>query len=201
MLNKVFNQYVYYVLITVLSLICLFFLPMLGSTAGLSFSLPTTTVGWVIWVASNISSAILNVLMFHLFIKQAKLNIRDNEAYKKANSRLQQRDDTKIALPLSPSEWHSKQYKKKGISLFVFTILGTISFGQAILVFDLVKFLTQLITLAMGVVFGIIQMKTTEDYWTIEFPEYVDYIETKSAATPAPIPSPIPTPAPAPAPA
>lgn len=168
------NRYLYYALIFTLSTVCLFFLPMVGSTAGLTFNLPTTAVGWIVWSVSNICSATFNTLLFHFFIKQGKLNIRDDPAYLSANDLLQKNELRKVETPLSPKEWHSRQYRNKGITLFIFTALGTISFGQAILLFDLVKFLSQLITLLIGLIFGFMEMKATEEYWTVEYPEYAE---------------------------
>lgn len=168
------NRYLYYALIFVLSLVCLFFLPMLGSTAGLAFDIPTTVIGWVVWSVSNLCSAGLNTLMFHFFIKQGKVNIKNDPAYTGANQLLQKNELRQVEKPLSPREWHAKQYRNKGISLFLFTVLGTISFGQALLVFNLVKFLSQAITLLIGLVFGFMEMKATEEYWTVEYPEYAE---------------------------
>lgn len=168
------NRYLYYALIFVLSLVCLFFLPMLGSEAGLEFDLPTTAIGWVVWSVSNLCSAGLNTLMFHFFIKQGKVNIKNDPAYIGANQLLQRNELRQVEKPLSPREWHAKQYRNKGISLFLFTVLGTISFGQALLVFNLVKFLSQAITLLIGLVFGFMEMKSTEEYWTVEYPEYAE---------------------------
>lgn len=168
------NRYLYYALIFVLSLVCLFFLPMLGSTAGLAFDIPTTAIGWVVWVVSNLCSAGLNTLMFHFFIKQGKVNIKNDPAYIGANQLLQKNELRQVEKPLSPREWHAKQYRNKGISLFLFTVLGTISFGQALLVFNFVKFLSQAITLLIGLVFGFMEMKSTEEYWTVEYPEYAE---------------------------
>ena len=168
------NRYLYYALIFVLSLVCLFFLPMVGTELGMAFLLPNTTIGWIVWVVSNLCAATLNVLMFHFFIKQGKLNIKNDPNYVAANQLLQANDLRQVEKPLSPREWHGRQYRNKGISLFIFTVLGTISFGQAILVFNLVKFLSQLITLVIGLVFGFMEMKAVEEYWTVEYPEYAE---------------------------
>lgn len=166
------NKYLYYALIFLLSLITLFALPMLGSEVGLGFNLPSTAAGWVVWIISNIAASILNVLMFHAFIKQGKLNILLHPNYLAANELLRINNIGKVELPLSPKQWHSRQYRNKGITLFVFTLLGTVAFGQAILTFNLVKFISQVIVLLCGLVFGFMEMKATEDYWTIEYYEY-----------------------------
>ena len=174
--NKYWNNYLYYGLIFVLSMLTLFAVPMLGSEAGLEWNIPTTTAGWIVWTISNISASTLNVLMFHSFIKQAKINVKDDPNYLEAQKLLSENEIEKIEEPLSPSEWHRKQYRNKGISLFVFTLLGTIGLGQAILMFDGAKFLSQVIVLMTGLVFGVLQMKTTEEYWTVQ---YLDYAKLK----------------------
>lgn len=166
------NKYLYYGLIFVLSMITLFAVPMLGSEAGLAWNIPNTVVGWVVWIISNIAASVLNVLMFHSFIKQGKVNILEDPAYIEACNLLQSNKIAEADVPLSPKEWHAKQYKSKGISLFISTLLGTIGLGQAILTFDGAKFLSQVIVLLMGLVFGVMQMKSTEEYWTVEFLAY-----------------------------
>lgn len=169
------NKYLYYGLIFVLSMITLFAVPMLGSEAGLAWNIPNTVVGWVVWIISNIAASILNVLMFHSFIKQGKVNILDEPAYIEACTLLQSNKIAETDLPLSPKDWHAKQYRSKGISLFVGTLLGTVGLGQAILTFDGAKFLSQVIVLLMGLVFGVLQMKSTEEYWTVEFLAYAKH--------------------------
>lgn len=166
------NQYMYYGLIGLISLITLFMVPMLGSEAGLQWDIPNTTVGWIVWIISNLVSATLNVLLFHGFIKQAKVNVQDDPNYLEARRLLNENKIEEVELPLDPKHWHSKQYRKKGVTLFVFTLLGTVGLSQAILQFDGIKFLTQCITLLIGLIFGVLQMKTTEDYWTIEYLAY-----------------------------
>lgn len=166
------NQYMYYGLICLISLITLFLVPMLGSEAGLEWQVPNTPVGWIVWIISNICTSILNVLLFHGFIKQAKVNILDDPNYLEAVRLLQVHEIETVSLPLSPKVWHSKQYRNKGLWLFIGTLAGTIGLSQAILQFDGVKFLSQVITLAIGLIFGVLQMKTTEEYWTVEYLAY-----------------------------
>lgn len=170
--TALWNRYLYYGLVFVLSLITLFAVPMLGSEAGLQWRVPNTAVGWIVWTVSNLCASTLNVLMFHSFIKQAKVNVQDDPNYQEANRLLLENEIEDAEVPLSPRAWHGKQYRNKGISLFVFTLLGTIGLGQAILTFDGAKFLSQVIVLLMGLIFGVMQMKSTEDYWTNEYLAY-----------------------------
>lgn len=174
--NKI-NQYLNYGIIIVISLLTLFIIPLLGSEIGLKWTIPNTVAGWIVWSISNLISAILNVLLFHAFIKQGKINIKDNPNYLKAKELLEQ-NDTLDYVPMSPTKWHGKEYRNKALTLFFCTILGTIGLGQAVLTFDVVKFIAQIISLVIGLIFGVLEMKAVEEYWTVEYYEYAK-IESK----------------------
>ena len=174
------KQYLNYIIIGIVSLIALVFLPMLGSTVGLGWNVPDTTVGWVVWVAVKLIVATLNVLIFHCFMQQAKINVKDNENYKRAREILVKQKEKEI-LPKSPSKWNSQQYIKKGSTIFTTTALSTIALTQAILSFDYVSMLTYLFTVVMGLIFGILQMKTAEEYWTDEYLQYALMKEREAA--------------------
>ena len=75
-------------------------------------------------------------------------------------------------IPKAPGVWVRKQYSNKGVTIFITTILSTFALTQAILTFDYVSMLTYLFTIITGLIFGVIQMKTAEEYWTTEFYDY-----------------------------
>lgn len=164
--------YTYYIIIGIVSLIALLFLPMVGSSVGLEMRLPDTLVGWIVYCVTKLIVAALNVIIFYCFMQQAKVNVKDNEKYKKANDILEVIEERKDRAPRSPKEWTRKQYGGKGITIFVTTILAAVSLTQAILTFDYITMLTYLFTIIMGLIFGILQMKNAEIYWTTEFYEY-----------------------------
>lgn len=170
------RQWMYYFVIGIVSLIALCFLPMIGSSANLGWNIPNTIVGWIVWVTLKIIVAVLNVLIFHCFMMQAKLNIKDNKNYKEALEILQS-NQTEEFIPLSPKEWNKKQYGTKGVTIFTTTALSTIALTQALLTFDWMSMLTYLFTIIMGLIFGVLQMKTAEDYWTGEFWQYAKQIQ------------------------
>lgn len=172
LIGKITTQYLYYAIIALISIVMLFFLPMLGSEIGLQFEFPDTAAGWIVWSTVNLCSAAINVLMFHSFIKQAKVNVQSDKNYLEALRILEEVDVQLTDEARAPHEWLGLQYKKKGITIFIFTLLGTISLGSSALMFDLTKFLVQLFSLLSGLVFGVIQMKATEEYWTVEFLNY-----------------------------
>lgn len=166
------NRYLYFGLIVILSLFMLFFLPFVGTELGMAWVFPNTFAGWVIWIVSNLCSALLNGLLFHFFIKQGKINIKDNPDYLAANELLGEYGPEDCDIPRSPRQYHQGVYGKKGASLIVFSVLGAISFSSAFLAFNAMKFLAQLFTLIMGLVFGFSSMKSEEEFWTSEYPRY-----------------------------
>lgn len=167
------KQWLYYFLIGVISLISLVFLPMVGSEVGMEWNLPTTTSGWTVWVVTKLIVSILNVLLFHCFMEQAKINVKENERYKEAFSKIY-KVATKIYKPRSPKEWNKKEYLTKAVTIFLFTALSTVALTQAILTFDYMSLLSYLFTIILGVVFGVIQMKKAELYWTTEFCDFAE---------------------------
>lgn len=165
------KQGMYYIIIAVISFISVVFLPMLGSTLGLGWKLPDTTAGWVVWGASRAIVATINVLLFHSFMEQAKLNIKDNEHYKEARDILV-KVKKKEHKPKSPAQWNAAQYGKKGTTIFLSSAMSVVAIGQAVLSYDWATALAYLFTLGMGIIFGIMQMKKAETYWTTEYYEY-----------------------------
>lgn len=170
------KQWMYYFIIGIVSLIALCFLPMIGSNIGLNWNLPNTVVGWIVWVTVKIIVAVLNVLIFHCFMLQAKINIKDHEKYHEARELLRQTDQ-KDFVPRSPTTWNKQQYGQKGVTIFITTALSTVALTQAMLTFDWMAMLTYLFTIIMGLIFGIMQMKTAEDYWTDEFWQYAQQVK------------------------
>lgn len=172
------RQYLYYCLVGVISVIMLIFMPMLGSAAGLQWTLPTTTAGWIVYVVCKLCSAGFNIGLFHCFNKQGKLNIEKNENYLEAKRILKQNDARDVKKARSPHEYHKDIYGKKGLTIFIMTLLGTVGLSQAVLTFDGKEFIVQLVALVIGIIMGILQMKDTESFWTEEFLEYAkDYAQ------------------------
>ena len=165
------KQNLYYIIIGIISFLSVAFLPMVGSTIGLDWKLPDTTAGWVVWVVSRLIVATINVLIFHSFMEQAKLNVKDDAHYIEAREILY-KNKKKEHEPQSPQKWQALQYGKKGTTIFISSAMSVVALGQAILTFDWVAMLAYIFTIALGLIFGIMQMKKAEAYWTGEFYEY-----------------------------
>lgn len=170
-IQQTLKQGMYYIIIAVISLISVVFLPMVGTTLGLGWKLPDTTAGWVVWGVSRAIVATTNVLLFHSFMEQAKLNIKDNEHYKEARDILV-KVKKKEHKPKSPAQWNAAQYGKKGTTIFLSSAMSVVAIGQAVLSYEWATALAYLFTLGMGIIFGIMQMKKAETYWTTEYYEY-----------------------------
>ena len=177
------KQNMYYILIGIISFISVAFLPMVGSTVGLGWKLPDTPTGWVVWAISRLIIATINVLIFYSFMEQAKLNVAKDPHYIEATEILlkaKKADHT----PRSPQKWQALQYGKRGTKIFISSAMSVVALGQAILSFDWVSMLAFIFTIAMGIVFGVLQMKKAEAYWTDEFYRYAMMIKEEEAKKP-----------------
>lgn len=179
-LKEQLTQYTYYIIIAVISILSLVFLPMLGSTVGLEWNYPNTWAGkLVFWVTKGLV-ALVNVLLFYSFRQQAKVNVQDNPLYQAAYKMLL--NDAAKRAPRSPKRYLSRSYLTKGGSIAIGSVVSTLALTQAILTFDYVSLFTYLFTIVMGVVFGVLQMKSDEIYWTTEYYEYALASTTVNAA-------------------
>ena len=177
------KQNMYYILIGIISFISVAFLPMVGSTVGLGWKLPDTPTGWVVWAISRLIIATINVLIFYSFMEQAKLNVAKDPHYIEATEMLlkaKKADHT----PRSPRKWQALQYGKRGTKIFISSAMSVVALGQAILSYDWISMLAFIFTIAMGIVFGILQMKKAEAYWTDEFYRYALMIKEEEAKKP-----------------
>lgn len=166
------KQYQNYVIIGVISVIALFFLPMLGAEVGLAWNIPTTMAGWVVYVISKLLVAVINILIFHCFIQQGKVNSLNNPQFLEAQRLLGDIKDSEGELTRSPQEILSSVYGKKAATIFITSMLSAVGLTQAILTFDVVSMLTYLFTIILGIIFGLLQMSEMEIYWTQEYLRY-----------------------------
>lgn len=172
------NQY--YIICAVTSLFALFFLPLAGSEAGLGWNLPDTPAGWVVFSTTRILVAGINMLIFHCFVQQGKVNISKNQRYLDAIRKMDLAKTSDFKSPRTPSEYYKEVYGKKGIAIFVTSLLSSLALTQAVLTFDWMSFITYLFTITLGVIFGILQMKDAEQFWTEEFPRLAEIIERET---------------------
>lgn len=172
------NRNYYYIMVAVVSVLALFVLPLLGSASGLSLNLPDTTAGWIVFGTTRIAVAALNILIFHCFVQQGRINIMNDPRYLAAREKglslsldIIKEADEKPAR--SPRQYYREIYGKKSVMVFASSMMSAVALSQAILTFDWVAMLTYFATILGGVICGILQMKDTENFWTMEYNRYL----------------------------
>lgn len=171
-----------YVIIGILSAILVIFLPLAGSVAGLGWVLPTTVVGWIVYVVTKLAATGLNMMIFHHFILQAKVNSKDHPSFLEAERLL--RNFAPKTKPLSPEEFFGKQYKRKGTTLIITTLLSTICITQAVLTWNYMSFIVHILAVVFAIIFGIQTMREDEEWWTKDYLIYAQwYIEQNKINT------------------
>ena len=172
----------YYCLIFILSLLVMTVAPMFTPSAntdlGIAAIFPHTPIGWAIYICTKLFVGVVNLLLFHCFVKQAKINIKDNEKYIEA-CKIYEMYHPKEYNPRSPKEYFGQLYRRKGIMIFLTSILSAIVLTNAILSFDLTAFVTYSMTILMGIIFGILKMKEVEAYWIGEFYDAAMLLQNK----------------------
>lgn len=170
------KQWTNYIIIGIISLIALVFLPMVSSTAAVAMVYPTTAMGWVIWVVTKLIIAIINIMIFHCFILQGKDLAKKTNAYKMAEEILKKMNPKLKRHLISPEEWTKKEYRNRGIWVFITTLLGVFSLTQAILSYDWVSFLTYFFVIIFGIIFGVLEQRKTFEKWSDGYLEYAYWV-------------------------
>lgn len=175
------RQFTYYIIIAAISLLTIVVFPLIGSGSSISIEecFPTTKIGWTIYIIERALVIIMNLTIFTSFIQQAKVNIKDNPNFKKANEILQ-RHRPKEYKPRSESKYLGQTYTTKGISLALTTVASLFVIGSAILNYDYMILIATTFSVVTTIVMGVIQMRKTELYYTTEYYDYANYIEQEN---------------------
>lgn len=181
-LKEKFSLNFYYCLIFLLSLLVMTVAPMFTPSAntdlGISAIFPHSVIGWAIYVCTKVFVGVVNLLLFHCFVKQARINIEDNEKYLAA-CKIYDMYHSKEYNPRGPKQYFGQLYRKKGVMIFLTSMLSAVVLTNAILSFDVTAFVTYCMTIVMGLVFGILKMKEVEAYWTGEFYDAAVLLQNK----------------------
>jgi hypothetical protein len=175
-INDKLKQNAYYILIFVVTLIALAVVPFFESALTGELTLPETVFGWITYAVSKLLVATLNMMIFHSFMQQAKINVAKDARFMEANA-IMMKHKRAIYIPRSPKRWVRAQYTKKGMTVFVGTLAALVTIGEMILRFNLATFVTTCVTVVMAIIFGVMQMLTAEDYWTGEYWDYAKNVE------------------------
>lgn len=168
------RQTMYYILIIVVSIIAMLVVPFFAGGVQGDFQLyfPKSTIGWIVYWIIRGGMAILNISIFALFKLQAKVNVKGEPNYIQAKELLHKVSGKMERKPRSPAQMEAKEWSTKGITIFFTSIVMGATLSALVLSFDLVTFLSCIITVIMGIIFGYCTMRQNEIYWTEEYLEY-----------------------------
>ena len=167
-MEKTWRDYINYYLIGFISVAIPLIFSFVGSAAGLAIVLPTTVAGWVVWAIQLVMVGGANVGVFHCFIQQAKINVKNNKQFIAANELLNKIQSKEI-IARSPKQFFRREYRGKGIALIISSAISVVSLGQAILSFNLITLISYLITMSIGLIASYFEMKKVEEFWTEEY--------------------------------
>lgn len=166
----------YYLVIATISIFAMLVIPFFAGGIQGDFKLyfPQSTIGWIVYWIIRGGMAVLNIALFALFKLQAKVNIKEDPNYIKANEILHKLNGKLEKKPRSPKQMNAKEWTSKGITVFITSLIMGATLSALVLVFDLVTFLSCISTVVMGVLFGYCTMRNNEMYWTGEYLEYAE---------------------------
>ena len=169
----------YYILTALLSIISLVVFPMLDNSK-LTFrdAFPNTPTAWILWILERVLIVFMNIMIMSNFILQAKKNVKDDPNYIKAREILN-KNKPKDYKPRSPSQFLTKMYLRKSITLTISTLASLIAIGEAAINYNYLLLIATAVTLIIAITFGYISMKATEEYWTGEYLDYAIMVEEK----------------------
>ena len=166
------KQYTYYIIIAVISLLSLIVIPLIGTDLpDVKAAFPSDSIGWCLYIGERILVIIMNFIIFDSFVKQAKINIKDDENFKKANEILA-KNKPKEYRPKSEKKYLSEIYLQKGTSLVITSVMSLFVIGTAILNYDYMLLIATTFSVISCIVFGILTMKKVEVYYTGEYYDY-----------------------------
>lgn len=167
-----------YLIIGIISIILLFLVPLLtGCLKGdIGLEFPKTTEGWIIYIIIKVATAAASVAIFVLFSEQAEVNVKTDSNYILAKQILQKEKPKKYQLPRSPKKLKTKLYTKKSFTVFISSITSTIVITNLLISFDIINFISCVVSVVTSIIFGWTTMLKNEVYWTDEFLRYAKYI-------------------------
>lgn len=84
-------------------------------------------------------------------------------------------DKNKERKPIGPAKFLARQYIRKVPMIAASTFLSLLAFGPALLVFDFVVLIAYLFGVIISIIFGILEMKHVEEYYTVGLLEYAEW--------------------------
>ena len=181
-ITRSIKDYVYYIVIAVISILVVFVPPLVlgGINGDVALYFPETADGWVLWGIINGSTSIGNMSFLFLFKQQAKKNSSKNPNYIEAEKILHKLNGKKeLFIPRSPRSINARDYIKKSIWIVIGTIASFITISSIVLAFDVMTLISTLISVIVALAISWTTMVKDELYWTEEYLLYAQYVQKR----------------------
>ena len=180
--KEAINKYSIYMVIVLVTFMAVIVPPLVaGSLYGdVGIFFPKNAEGWVLWAITNGGTSIANVSLLVLFKQQAKRNVANNESYKKANEIMNQLVKEKaVFIPRSPGKMDFQDYITKVVFIVMSTISSFMVLSSLLINFDVVTLISTALSAGITLCCSWVTMLRNEDYWTQEYPLYVEMLYKK----------------------
>lgn len=187
--RKAINDYAYYVMILLISLLVVFIPPLVigGITGNFESAFPKTPAAWFVWIVLNVATGIGNISILVFFKLQARKNCREHPNYIKANEILNKLSGNKnVFIPRSPRAMDTKEYAMKVTCILISTCMSFIAIASLVINFSLMSLLSTLVSVIIAVVMSWSTMLKNEEYWTEEYLLYAQMKEKEVMALKSP---------------
>ena len=179
--NKI-NDYAYYVMIMLVSLLTVFIPPLIlgGVTGAFDTVIPQSPQAWIVWIVLNVSTAIGNMSILVFFKLQAKKNSLNHPNYQEATRILNELSGNKnVFVPRSPTKMNAKEYTTKTLCILVSTFTSFLTISLLVINFSLMCLISSLVSAIIALIISWTTMLKNEEYWTEEYLLYAKMIEKK----------------------
>ena len=178
-----FNKWLPLIFIILLQGISLICLPLFDFSSENNEIIRWHNPEWYEWVFTIISE-VLTITTFIGFSVQGKLNVKDDIRKLEADKILGKLK-IKEVKPQSPKSFESKAYISKCIMISITTVGTCMLFPVIAIHFNVAMLISLAISSMTSIVFGILNMKRFEDYYTHEYVRYAEWKaeESKQVST------------------
>ena len=168
--------------VVILSLIAMFLVPLIGSYATGTTQFPQTIPAWILYFTCAIAVSICSLMIYLALHNQGKLNVKDEEEYKKAKElhlKNFERMNGKEMIPVDPFKWEKKTKTQKGIFQTLGIFLGLLGFGLGALCWNNSQFISSTFSIILAIGFGLVHMGDVERMFTEGWLEWELYVQKK----------------------
>lgn len=173
-----------YILIASLSAITMFIVPLLGTPQkfGVENTIPSADAGWNTWsiyIMMLLTPGLINIAIFELFNAEGFKRAKETDKYRRAIILLKKDKTRQKSAPISPIRWETKHQTTRIAWTLVMSVISMFMITECVLNWNLQTFISIVVTIAIGIISGVIAMEQKYDYYSDGILEYALYITSK----------------------